>query len=271
MQVYTLVGKSGSGKSFHAMDLCKKNHIEGIIDDGLFIYKNSIVAGVSAKRSQTKIGAVKVALFLDEEVCEQVKEAIAEKQPESILVLGTSVEMVDKIISALGLPMPEADSPRRIQIEEITTEEERETARQQRDKLGKHVIPAPALQLKHNFAGYFMDPLRLLRGKDQGAAAERTVVRPTYSYMGEYYVSEHVMDDIVRCVAAAMPAIGRVVYVSHGALPEAYDLLVVIRMRGGYPLWETAGVFQTAVKDAVELMTAFNVVRVDVEVRDLEH
>ncbi len=206
MQVYTLVGKSGSGKSFHAMELCKKNHIEGIIDDGLFIYKNSIVAGVSAKRSQTKIGAVKVALFLDEEVCEQVKEAIAEKQPESILVLGTSVEMVDKIISALGLPMPEADSPRRIQIEEITTEEERETARQQRDKLGKHVIPAPALQLKHNFAGYFMDPLRLLRGKDQGAAAERTVVRPTYSYMGEYYVSEHVMDDIVRCVAAAMPA-----------------------------------------------------------------
>ena len=86
MQVYTLVGKSGSGKSFHAMELCKKNHIEGIIDDGLFIYKNSIVAGVSAKRSQTKIGAVKVALFLDEEVCEQVKEAIAEKQPESILV-----------------------------------------------------------------------------------------------------------------------------------------------------------------------------------------
>ena len=79
MQVYTLVGKSGSGKSFHAMELCKKNHIEGIIDDGLFIYKNSIVAGVSAKRSQTKIGAVKVALFLDEEVCEQVKECHCRK------------------------------------------------------------------------------------------------------------------------------------------------------------------------------------------------
>lgn len=50
-----------------------------------------------------------------------------------------------------------------------------------------------------------MDPLRLFRGKDQGAAAERTVVRPTYSYMGEYYVAERVMDDIVSCVAAAMP------------------------------------------------------------------
>ena len=185
MQVYTLVGKSGSGKSFHAMELCKKKQIDGIIDDGLFIYQNTIVAGVSAKRSQTKIG--------------EVKAAIEERQPGSILVLGTSVEMVDKIIRRLGLPMPEADSPRRIRIEDITTEEERKVARQQRDKLGKHVIPAPALQLKHNFAGYFMDPLRLFRGKDQGAAAERTVVRPTYSYMGEYYVAERVMDDIVNC------------------------------------------------------------------------
>ena len=50
MQVYTLVGKSGSGKSFHAMELCKKKQIDGIIDDGLFIYQNTIVAGVSAKR-----------------------------------------------------------------------------------------------------------------------------------------------------------------------------------------------------------------------------
>ena len=250
MQVYTLVGKSGSGKSFHAMELCKKKQIDGIIDDGLFIYQNTIVAGVSAKRSQTKIGAVKVALFLDSASCKEVKAAIEEKQPGSILVLGTSVEMVDKIIRRLGLPMPEADSPRRIRIEDITTEEERKVARQQRDKLGKHVIPAPALQLKHNFAGYFMDPLRLFRGKDQGA--------------------ERVMDDIVSCVAAAMPAVGRVVYVSHGAQPEAYDLLVVIRLRRGYPLWETAGIFQTAVKDAVETLTAFNVVHVDVEVRDLE-
>ena len=77
------------------------------------------------------------------------------------------------------------------------------------------------------------------------------------------------MDDIVNCVAQAMPAVSRVVYVSHGTLPEAYELLVVIRMRKGYPLWETAGIFQTAVKDAVENMTAFNVVRVDVEVRGL--
>ena len=38
MRIYTLVGKSGTGKSFHAMDLCRKENIESIIDDGLYIY-----------------------------------------------------------------------------------------------------------------------------------------------------------------------------------------------------------------------------------------
>lgn len=59
MRIYTLVGKSGTGKSFHAMDLCRKENIESIIDDGLYIYRNTMLAGSSAKRAGTKIGAVK--------------------------------------------------------------------------------------------------------------------------------------------------------------------------------------------------------------------
>ena len=95
MDVYTLVGKSGTGKSFHAMNLCKKLNIDAIIDDGLFIYKNSVVAGESAKRASTKIGAVKIALFHDDNLQKQVVEAIKRNQPKSILVLGTSDGMVD--------------------------------------------------------------------------------------------------------------------------------------------------------------------------------
>ena len=174
MDVYTLVGKSGTGKSFHAMNLCKKLDIEAIIDDGLFIYKNTVIAGTSAKREATKIGAVKVALFNNDEIRYEVASAIKEKNPSSILILGTSDGMVDRIIKKLGLPEIPQDSLRRIRIEDITTEEERETARHQREDLGKHVIPAPSLQLKRTFAGYFMDPLRFFRGKDQGASPWRS-------------------------------------------------------------------------------------------------
>lgn len=267
MEVYTLVGKSGTGKSFHAMNLCKKLDIEAIIDDGLFIYKNSVIAGESAKRASTKIGAVKVALFSDDEMQKKVVSAIRQKKPRSILVLGTSDGMVDRIIRRLGLPELPADSLHRIRIEEITTAEERETAHQQRETLGKHVIPAPAMQLKRTFAGYFMDPLRFFRGKDQGAAAERTVVRPTYSYMGEYFVAERVIDDIVTCLARLTPDITRVIYVVQNPGAESYRLKVGVKLRRGCPIWETAGEFQQQLEAQIEKMTAFNVTEIDIEVR----
>ena len=267
MDVYTLVGKSGTGKSFHAMNLCKKLNIDAIIDDGLFIYKNSVVAGESAKRAGTKIGAVKIALFHDDNLQKQVVEAIKRNQPKSILVLGTSDGMVDRIIKRLNLPELPPDSLRRIKIEDITTEEERKTAHHQRENLGKHVIPAPAMQLKRTFSGYFMDPLRFFRGKDQGAAAERTVVRPTYSYMGEYFVAERVVDDIVTCLARLTPAISRVIYVVQSSNAEAYRLKVGVKVKRGYPIWEAAIDFQQKIEEQIEKMTAFNVTEIDLEVR----
>lgn len=272
MKIYTLVGKSGTGKSFHAMELCRRMQIESIIDDGLFIYQNTVAAGISAKREATKIGAVKVALFHEDAIRDEVAAAIAEKNPKSILILGTSMGMVDKIILRLGL-LPDKESlcqVTRILIEDITTEEERAAARTQRDVLGKHVIPAPALQLKRNFAGYFMDPLRLFRGKDAGAAAERTVVRPTYSYMGDYFVDERVLEDIVSCVAHTMPAVASVIRVIQNPRPETFQLSAAVKLRRGYPIWETAQQLQEEIHTKVELMTAFNVTEVNVEVRAVE-
>ena len=66
MKVYSLTGKSGTGKSYQAMNICRDKNIESIIDDGLFIYKNRVEAGISAKRQKTMVGAIKTALFTDE-------------------------------------------------------------------------------------------------------------------------------------------------------------------------------------------------------------
>lgn len=269
MDVYTLVGKSGTGKSYHAMNLCKSLGIEGIIDDGLFIYKNSVIAGVSAKRDATKIGAIKTALFNNDAIRDSVVKAIKKQKPSGILVLGTSDQMTDRIISRLGLPPLPEDSERRIHIEDITSEEERAVAKKQRTELGKHVIPAPALQLKRSFAGYFLDPLKFFRGKDQGAAAERTVVRPAYSYMGEYFISEKVIDDIITCLAHEMSSIGRVIHIVQYSRPEAYRLKIAVKIRRGYPVWPSAKEFQAAVEKQIEKMTAFNVVSIEIEVRGI--
>ena len=174
MKVYTLTGKSGTGKSYQAIHLCKARNIESIIDDGLFIYKNRVEAGISAKRQKTMVGAIKTALFTLDEHAQTVADRIREMEPKSILIIGTSDKMTDKIVARLGLPAVS----QRIYIEDITTEEERETANRQRNMLGKHVIPAPTLQLKRDFAGYFLDPLRILRGiGGKIQEPEKTVVK----------------------------------------------------------------------------------------------
>ncbi|MBQ1906606.1 MAG: hypothetical protein II173_00355, partial [Firmicutes bacterium] len=87
MTIYGLSGRSGTGKSYRAAELCGRLGIEAIIDDGLFIYQNE-VHGISAKKQPTKIGAVKCALFTDDAHRDSVAKSIEEAAPGSILILG---------------------------------------------------------------------------------------------------------------------------------------------------------------------------------------
>ena len=67
MKVLGFVGVSGSGKSYRALDVAASHGIKYIIDDGLLIVDEKIVAGHSAKREKTYMGAVRAALFDDKE------------------------------------------------------------------------------------------------------------------------------------------------------------------------------------------------------------
>lgn len=291
MKVYSLTGKSGTGKSYQAQNLCAERGIQAMIDDGLFIYKDAVAAGTSAKRQKTKAGAIRTALFRDDAVAEETRAKIRELAPESILVLGTSDRMADMIAERLGLP----PITERIHIEEITTEEERTAASQQRREQGKHVIPVPTVQLKRDFAGYFMDPMSLWR--KAVAQAEKTsdaisreglgstllqslipepsgqvagtVVRPTYSYMGDFLISDRVITDIAECVMKEVDGVTGVLGVIETTSPESMELYAIITVRKAPGAMAAAERFQKRLAEAVEEMTAFNVVRTDVEVRGL--
>ena len=51
--VFALVGESGTGKSFRSKLLAEQYSIEAMIDDGLLIQDEKIIAGRSAKREKT--------------------------------------------------------------------------------------------------------------------------------------------------------------------------------------------------------------------------
>ncbi|MDO4517848.1 MAG: Asp23/Gls24 family envelope stress response protein [Bacillota bacterium] len=270
MKVYSLTGKSGTGKSYQAMALCEQRGIESIIDDGLFIFHHRVEAGISAKREKSRVGAIKTALFTTDEHADAVRNAIAKAHPKNLLIIGTSDRMTDKIVARLGLPPVEE----RIYIEEISTENERKIAEKQRLTQGKHVIPVPTLQLKRDFAGYFLDPLRIFHGgifgsdKDKNEA-ERTVVRPTFSYMGDFFISDTVITDIAHCLAEESEGIAKIIKVYENTAPDSLDVDVSVALESGYPVWDVAERFQKELLEEIESMTAFNVVRVDVDVKQI--
>lgn len=267
MKVYGLIGKSGTGKSFQAVNLCKELNIESIIDDGLFICRNKVMAGISAKRQPTKVGATKTALFHKEEHMEEVRQKIKKVKPSSILVIGTSDGMVDKITKRLELPK----IGKRIYIEDITTEADRLLAKKHREEMGQHVIPAPTFQLKRQFSGYFMLPMRILfreLGTGKGMA-EKSVVRPTYSYLGEYKISGKVMSDIVECVKRESGSVMDIVKVALSPVQEGIDIFITANFKYGVNLIEETKRFQKDVATKIEDMTAFNVNKLDLEVKDI--
>lgn len=267
MKTYGFVGKSGTGKSYQALAVCRERGIELIIDDGLLIGKNKVYAGISAKRAETKVGAIKTALFTTEEHRIQVMEAIEKRKPESILILGTSDGMVHRIAQRLGLP----EISEIIRIEDVCDEKDIEIAQRQRKELGKHAIPVPTFQLKRQFSGYLMDPLKIFRKIDQRKAmvAERTEVRPTYSYLGGYSISEKAIYDIIRCLCREMDQVEKTsrIHISNGDM--GMDIRIDLLLPYGCSVKMVAEAFQKKVEDQVEYMTAFNILSVNVTVKGL--
>ena len=267
MKVYALVGKSGTGKSYQAINLCKDREIESIIDDGLFIYRGNATAGKSAKREETKIGAIKAALFNDDNHCKEVVAAIKKYAPESILLIGTSDGMVEKIADRLEV----GEINERIYIEDITTEGERKIAEKQRHAQGKHVIPVSSMQLKYQFSGYFLSPLRIFRGMGagRGSFTEKSVVRPTYSYMGNFIISDRVFADIIKCTAKSVNGIKSVVKVISEKNMDVLDITVYVIVKKEEKIVDVAKELQEKSFKMVEDMTAFNIKELNIEVKGL--
>jgi uncharacterized alkaline shock family protein YloU/adenylate kinase family enzyme len=266
-----LVGKSGTGKSYQAGELCSRYGIDAIIDDGLFIVQGRILAGVSAKRQNTKVRAIKTALFTDEAHRKSVIAQIRRTRPGSILVIGTSDRMVGIIAKRLGLPRPEV----RFDIEDLTTAEERASAYRQRHDLGKHVIPAPTFQIRKDFSGYFYHPIRSLRGmadtrKSQSAAVwDRSVVRPNYSYLGAFTISDKAIRDIVGACSGMIDEVAEVPLILVHTHREGAVVELGVVMRYGRQIVDAARKLQLMAAARIEDMTSINVIAVDVEIQGL--
>jgi len=181
-RVFALVGKSGTGKSHQARQVARRFRIDLIIDDGLLIKGQKIVAGRSAKREKGILSAIKTAVFANPDQIAEVRQALAAESFGRVLIIGTSRKMVQKIATTLNL-LP---INRFIGIEEVSTREEINRALRVRAEEGKHIIPVPGVEIKRNYPHIFFESVKILLKAGKGLRrseeeiVEKTVVRPEY-------------------------------------------------------------------------------------------
>lgn len=231
--VFALVGQSGTGKSFRSKLLAEKYGIRAIIDDGLLIQDDKILAGRSAKREKTYMGAVRIALFDDKEHRDDVAKVLKKTHIKKILLLGTSEKMVFKIATRLQLPPPQ----KIIKIEDIATRAEIEKAIKSRMVEGKHVIPVPSIEVKRSYPQIFSNSIKVFlhkknifpgKDKNEGKLFEKSIVQPEFSKRGRIEISEAALTQMVmHCVSECDNAV-RVKKISIKTDTHGYRVIITI-------------------------------------------
>ena len=273
MKTYAFVGPSGTGKSYRAQMVANERGINYIIDDGLLISGNEVLAGVSAKKAPTKIETVRNALFQNEERKKEIQAVIKKRKPDSILILGTSDEMVKRIAENLEFePISET-----IYITDVATEEEMAMARNIRVTQGKHVIPVPTFAIKKDFSGYLLDPLQIFKSKGKGKApyiSEKSIIRPTFSYLGNFQISDTVFKQIIDYVAkktSGVNKIYRAIIKKHSGPEDGIYIYIEVIIEYGFPINETMKNLKKKIVKEIENLTAMNVLNMEIIVKGVHY
>lgn len=273
MDVIALVGASGTGKSYRALQVAQDHHADAIIDDGILIRGGKIIAGSSAKKEKNKIMAVRRAIFVLPGHAEDVRAAIQRIQPHRILIIGTSENMVHKIAKTLKLPSIQLI----IRIEDIASNKEIQTAQFHRLKEGKHIIPVPTIELKSHFSGYLIDPLQSLFKRSRikrRKLGEKSIVRPIFSYYGKLIIDDRVIRSIVEKIVRAKESIKNVKHVNikhlmQGDEDRGLAISCEVVLNYGSHIPTLISQTQARVREAVEFTTGLAVHAINIVVKAL--
>lgn len=246
MRVYGFYGNSGTGKSSRAISLSHQMRIPAIIDDGLFILHGRKVAGTSAKYELNRMKAIKRAIFHDDLHAREVSEAIKTHQPDKIIVLGTSRNMILKIVERLGLPQPDEW----ITIEDVANEQEIKQALYTRRMEGRHVIPIPKIEVeKKLLSKWILKVQNIFSPEGREKIGESTVVFARFQ-MGRIFVHENCIKDIILGSCQNLPGLVSINKIQVGK--HLGSITIHVTLQYGYPLISVAEKIQQTVLEALE-------------------
>lgn len=263
MDVFALIGPSGTGKSHRATEVAQQYDIDYIIDDGLLIHMGKKIAGQSAKAEPTMVAAVKTAIFMDPKCAADMRHTLQKEAPKRLLLLGTSEHMIDRIGQALALPALKQT----IFIHDVVSAEEMALAQEMRRE-GKHVIPLSAVEVRKNFPGIWIRPIKelFMRKKGNERPLEKSIVRPKFSQFGKVSISEQVVIQLVNHLAKEHERLGRSIKTSVDINDWGVRIQCEANVRFGTPIQQAVQYFQEESIQMVENITGLSVRSIDVRV-----
>ena len=272
LEVVAFIGPTGTGKSHRASKVAHDCGADAIIDDGLLIKDNKIIAGTSAKYESNIIRSVKKAIFNDPDHAHQVKNALSQLHFDRLLILGTSRNMVDKIVQVLDLPAVSQV----VRIQDVSTPAAMMKARETRRTQNKHIVPVPKIELQPHLPNFMIDPMRLFTKTPRQPRyhfGEVSVVRPNrFSVFGKLIITERAVSMIVREELLKDQNIAALTRISVKNVENPERGLILrldVTVRYGISIPKTVRAAQDRIKTQVEYMTWMTVTDVNIYVRGI--
>lgn len=269
-KVFALVGKSGTGKSFRSKMVAEEHSIDLIIDDGLLIKGDKMLAGRSAKQDHSFIAAVRTAVFDDEEHQKAVITALQKERYHRILIIGTSEKMIRKIASRLSLPQPE----KIFHIEDIATKDEIDTAMRVRFTEGKHVIPVPSIEITRTSPKIVLDSMKVLFHPNKKLPwkrtqiFEKTIVRPDFTRFSKSVISDAALTQmVVHCLDEFDQSI-RVISLTSKVYDNGYSLSVKLRIPTSHMMKTSISELQEYISESLEKYGSIFIANVAIDMEE---
>jgi len=266
IETFAFVGAAGTGKSQRAQYVASLIDVDYIIDDGLVIHKGSIVCGKSAKSELNHISAIRRAIFNYPDHRDEVRKLFATLHNAKVLIIATSDSMIKKITSALGIKYP----AKIIRIEEVSTADEIKKAKLERYGKGQHVIPVAKALVRKNFAGKLVGQLRVFWSNTDTSDAEKTIVRPPFSFYGEVHIEPEAIEQLVAFVAGRTSMVTKVydIWLS----PEETGLTIELKIGvipGEKNILDVAQNVQNRVSVSIKYFTGLDIRKINVIVAEV--
>ena len=267
MDVTAIYGASGTGKSSSALAFAYEKGKEAIIDVGLLIYKGKIIAGISAKFEKNTLTAVKRAIFANEDHAQKVQEKIEEMQFNSILIIGTSIKMVNRIAERLCI----APINNYVKIESIRSEEEIRLAKYIREIKGKHTMPLPPSEVEQNFFKRMIQKGRDIFSSKREKIGETTLVTPDF-HPQTIFVDSKVYEQVIKYVVTNHYVIKQVHRISFRFTDYLPILLVEVTIKAPvtYNVWEEMNTTQREIQHAFKQMFHLKLTTIHLKIKSVQ-